>query len=39
MNVESFSSSTPVVELLLVDGTRLLFHEPVSSDYLKAIIR
>jgi hypothetical protein len=39
MNIESFSSSTPFVELLLVDGTRLLFHEPVSSDYLKAIIR
>ena len=26
------------VELLLTDGRRLLFHSPVSSDYLKAII-
>lgn len=25
-------------ELLLPDGKRLLFHQPVSSDYLKAII-
>lgn len=25
-------------ELLLTDGRRLLFHRPVSSDYLKAII-
>jgi hypothetical protein len=39
MQVEPSASSTPFVELLLVDGTRLLFHEPVSSDYLKAIIR
>lgn len=26
------------VELLLTDGKRLLFHSPVSSDYLKALI-
>jgi hypothetical protein len=26
------------VELLLADGKRLLFHQPVSSDYLKALI-
>jgi transposase-like protein len=26
------------VELLLPDGKRLLFHQPVSSDFLKAII-
>lgn len=26
------------VELLLCDGRRLLFHSPVSSDYIKAII-
>ena len=26
-------------ELLLPDGKRLLFHQPVSSDYLKALIR
>jgi hypothetical protein len=25
-------------ELLLPDGKRLLFHQPVSSDYLKALI-
>jgi hypothetical protein len=26
------------MELILVDGKRLLFHQPVSSDYLKALI-
>jgi hypothetical protein len=34
--------STPSVcssmELVLPDGKRLLFHQPVSSDYLKALI-
>lgn len=34
--------STPSVsssmELVLPDGRRLLFHQPVSSDYLKALI-
>jgi hypothetical protein len=25
-------------ELLLMDGRRLLFHQPVSADYLKALI-
>lgn len=39
VNVQSSSSSGPVIEVLLVNGTRLLFHQPVSSDYLKAIIR
>jgi hypothetical protein len=38
MNVQSSASSSPVVELVLVDGTRLLFHQHVSSDYLKSII-
>ena len=28
----------PMVELLLSDGKRILFHQPVSSDYLKALI-
>ena len=32
------SSSTPVIELLLGDGKRILFHQPVSSDYLKSLI-
>lgn len=26
------------IEVVLPDGMRLLFHQPVSSDYLKAII-
>lgn len=34
----SFDSSAAHLELLLVDGRRLLFHSPISSDYLKAII-
>jgi hypothetical protein len=34
----SFDSSASYLELLLVDGRRLLFHQPVSSEYLKAII-
>ena len=32
------NSSSAFVELMLTDGKRLLFHQPVSSDYLKAII-
>jgi hypothetical protein len=38
MNVQSALSSGPVVELVLVDGTHILFHQPVSSDYLKSLI-
>jgi len=34
----SSDSAAPHTELLLPDGKRLLFHQPVSSDYLKAII-
>lgn len=34
----SVNDSRPHVELLLSDGSRLLFHQPVSSDYLKALI-
>jgi hypothetical protein len=34
----SFNGSAAGLELLLTDGRRLLFHSPVSSDYLKAII-
>ena len=26
------------LELIMVDGKRLLFHQPVSTDYLKALI-
>ena len=33
-----FDGSAAHLELLLVDGRRLLFHSPVISDYLKAII-
>lgn len=32
----SFSSS--VAELICTDGKRLVFHQPVSADYLKALI-
>jgi hypothetical protein len=32
------STMQPAVELLLPDGKRFLFHQPVSSDYLKALI-
>lgn len=31
-------SAVICIELLLPDGKRLLFHQPVSSDFLKAII-
>ena len=34
----SVNTSYAPVELLLADGKRLLFHQPVSSDYLKALI-
>ncbi|MEO6818822.1 MAG: hypothetical protein ABI204_03775 [Ginsengibacter sp.] len=33
-----FNGIAANLELLLTDGRRLLFHSPVSSDYLKAII-
>ena len=41
LEVTSFSahkSSAAAVEIVLADGKRILFHQPVSSDYLKAII-
>jgi len=34
----SSDTSAPHTELLLPDGKRILFYQPVSSDYLKAII-
>ena len=34
----SVNTSLPHIELLLADGKRLLFHQPVASDYLKALI-
>lgn len=34
----SFDGGAAHLELLLVDGRRLLFHQPVSSEYVKAII-
>ncbi len=34
----SVNTSCPHVELLLADGKRLLFNQPVSSDFLKALI-
>ena len=32
------SSNTTYAELVLPDGKRLLFHQPVASGYLKALI-
>lgn len=34
----SASSTVSHAELILADGKRLLFHQPVSADYLKALI-
>lgn len=34
----SFPVSHFEVEIVLPDGKRILFHQPVSSDYLKALI-
>lgn len=34
----SVNDPCPQVELLLADGRRVIFHHPVSSDYLKALI-
>jgi len=34
----SSASSSPTVELLLNNGKRLVFHQLVSSDYLKSLI-
>lgn len=31
-------ASAAYIELVLVNGKRLLFHQPVNSDYLKALI-
>lgn len=31
-------SANAGIELLLTDGRRLLFHQPVSTDFIKAII-
>ncbi len=36
--VNSIYTASAVVELLLADGRRLLFHQVVTSDYLKALI-
>jgi hypothetical protein len=39
LQVEKTSSETSVhAELILADGKRLIFHEAVSSSYLKALI-
>jgi hypothetical protein len=32
------AACTAAIELLLADGKRILFHQPISSDYLKALI-
>ena len=34
----TFSVSNSAVEILLPDGKRILFHQPVGPDYLKALI-
>lgn len=38
LNIHPFAV-TASVELLLTDGRRLIFHQGVSADYLKALIR
>ncbi len=35
----SFNSGPAPIEIVLADGRRILFHQAVSSDYLKALIR
>ena len=35
----SFNSCAAHIEILLPDGKRILFHQPVSSEYLTALIR
>jgi hypothetical protein len=37
LQTPAFASMIPM-ELLLPDGKRLLFHQPVSADFLKALI-
>jgi hypothetical protein len=34
----TFSVSNSAIEILLPDGKRILFHQPVGPDYLKALI-
>jgi hypothetical protein len=34
----TFPVSNSAIEILLPDGKRILFHQPVSPDYLKALI-
>jgi hypothetical protein len=34
----TFPVSSSAIEILLPDGKRILFHHPISSDYLKALI-
>jgi hypothetical protein len=34
----TFSVSNSAVEIVLPDGKRILFHQPVGPDYLKALI-
>jgi hypothetical protein len=38
VKLPTFPVSNSAVEILLPDGKRILFHHPVSSDYLKALI-
>ena len=40
LNVKSFTFpvSNSAIEILLPDGKRILFHQPVGADYLKALI-
>jgi len=38
LNVQPSPSFNADVELLMPDGKRILFHQAVSSDYLKALI-
>lgn len=38
IKLEVPSTDTPFAELVLPDGKKLLFHQPLSLDYLKALI-
>ena len=38
VNTPTFPVTNSAIEMLLPDGKRILFHQPVGPDYLKALI-
>jgi hypothetical protein len=38
IKTSTFPLSNAAIEILLPDGKRILFHQPVSADYLKCLI-